>query len=825
MKKVLLMFVAALMCCMTNAWALSGTGTEADPYVVADGETFTIPANTKVWFRFTAPGDGTLDLTQSLGYLSHAFMVKDLNGNWINAANFDYAGNNVGIYPLTSGLTYDFMTNVGAWSADEVTVKFVPTPDDALQVLSANPAAMSKVAEVSSENTLMFTLNKTGLGYVRATMSPEYESDPVTATHLMDQDGMSIWEVQPTDLSDIGRENVWTLYEGTYYTLKIEVYESQEAAENWEPAIATTQIVYQGGTPAIQYSDIRLISVTPDPMNETDVENMLSQDNPNVVMEFDGIVNVESCVNPQGMWGSDDIPYEAQYTAENHTIVTATPAYESTDYYYSINIVVYEEGSNGEKLYLLDENPQVDGVNFFANTYSFDVPIADGRTIDALLEATEITPASEGYVTSLDKVTFTMTGAGDTDGFYVRTFKANAGIYNAEDEKIYDVLLTQDDARAAEEFVPVGQATEYMSGTTGYFIATICELGTVDYDNVEAAVPVAITTPGVYTLKIDEQSIGDGNFDATNPWMGDQGGTKGRCNPEFNWTYTIVGEIVEVESVDPAPYNMNGGVFNDEIPAEIKITMSSANFTVAAATVRYGMNTREVATTSVEGNVLTISGISEAAQEAAQVTVMISATSTEGAPIVYGAGEDDGDIILLTYQTTRARFIPTSTDPAEGAVESLETINLWFGENVGDVNFEAAVKVVDQAGNETVCSLDVSFEDWNLVMVNLEEPVTAEGIYTLTIPEGTIYNSTYDFGFVNEEYNIPIGDFYNPELVYKFTIGNPDSIENVAADANRIVKAYTVSGICVGEGTMAELKELLPAGIYIMDGQKVAVLK
>lgn len=824
MKKVLLMFVAALMCCMTNAWALSGTGTEADPYVVADGETFTIPANTKVWFRFTAPGDGTLDLTQSLGYLSHAFMVKDLNGNWINAANFDYAGNNVGIYPLTSGLTYDFMTNVGAWSADEVTVKFVPTPDDALQVLSANPAAMSKVAEVSSTNPLMFTLNKTGLGYVRATMSPEYESDPVTATHLMDQDGMSIWEVQPTDLSDIGRENVWTLYEGTYYTLKIEVYESQEAAENWEPAIATTQIVYQGGTPAIQYSDIRLISVTPDPMNETDVENMLSQDNPNVVMEFDGIVNVESCVNPQGMWGSDDIPYEAQYTAENHTIVTATPAYESTDYYYSINIVVYEEGSNGEKLYLLDENPQVDGVNFFANTYSFDVPIADGRTIDALLEATEITPASEGYVTSLDKVTFTMTGAGDTDGFYVRTFKANAGIYNADDEKIYDVLLTQDDARAAEEFVPVGQATEYMSGTTGYFIATICELGTVDYDNVEAAVPVAITTPGVYTLKIDEQSIGDGNFDATNPWMGDQGGTKGRCNPEFNWTYTIVGEIVEVESVDPAPYNMNGGVFNDEIPAEIKITMSSENFTVASATVRYGMNTRELATTSVEGNVLTISGISEAAQEAAQVTVMISATSTDGAPIVYGAGEDDGDIILLTYQTTRARFIPVSINPQEGTVEKLEKIVIDMGEYLSWLDYSKEISVTDQAGNKYSCTFDFSWDDFNWLEINLDEPITAEGIYTLVIPEGLVFNNSYNFGY-EDTFGNPVGDFYNPELTYKFTIGNPDSIENVAADANRIVKAYTVSGICVGEGTMAELKELLPAGIYIMDGQKVAVLK
>ena len=94
----------------------------------------------------------------------------------------------------------------------------------------------------------------------------------------------------------------------------------------------------------------------------------------------------------------------------------------------------------------------------------------------------------------------------------------------------------------------------------------------------------------------------------------------------------------------------------------------------------------------------------------------------------------------------------------------------------------------------------------------------------MVIPEGTIYSMDSNFGFV-DEYGNPEGDYYNPELTYTFRIGNPDGIDSVAADENRVVKAYTVSGICVGEGTMAELKDLLPAGIYIMDGQKVAVVK
>lgn len=49
MKKFLLLCLTALMCCVTGAWAITGSGTESDPYVVQSGDTYTIPASTTVY--------------------------------------------------------------------------------------------------------------------------------------------------------------------------------------------------------------------------------------------------------------------------------------------------------------------------------------------------------------------------------------------------------------------------------------------------------------------------------------------------------------------------------------------------------------------------------------------------------------------------------------------------------------------------------------------------------------------------------------------------------------------------------------------------------
>ena len=75
MKKFLLLCFAAVFCCTTNVWALSGSGTESDPFVVQDGDVFTITKQTNAFISFTAPEAGELVLTQS-AWGMFGWMVK-----------------------------------------------------------------------------------------------------------------------------------------------------------------------------------------------------------------------------------------------------------------------------------------------------------------------------------------------------------------------------------------------------------------------------------------------------------------------------------------------------------------------------------------------------------------------------------------------------------------------------------------------------------------------------------------------------------------------------------------------------------------------------
>ena len=69
-----------------------------------------------------------------------------------------------------------------------------------------------------------------------------------------------------------------------------------------------------------------------------------------------------------------------------------------------------------------------------------------------------------------------------------------------------------------------------------------------------------------------------------------------------------------------------------------------------------------------------------------------------------------------------------------------------------------------------------------------------------------------------------MGDLYNPALVYVYTInGIGTSITGIKTDANGNVKVYTIDGVYVGEGAAAETINSLPAGVYIINGTKVAI--
>ena len=819
------------MCCVTGAWAVTGSGTEADPYVVQDGDTYTIPAQSTVYISFTPTEDGTLNLAQS-AWGMFGWMVKGSGdadfGQWTGMKE-DWGDSKSTDFPaMKAGETYIIKNNGVGWSDETITVTFSSNADDPNAfTVTADPAEGSVLGHVAEgETALTFTTSKP-IAYIAVRINgseqgymTEVPATPVgEGTPVLDADGNPVifvdqndpsntyelkayteWTVGPSFIKE-GMTNDWDFYEGEEYTFTFTSYEDRNGWYNIAPLFSTT-LTYTGSVPPTQYSDIILENVTPSP-DATDPADMASSENPVARFTFSGLVDVKEVALALGQ-GMGNVPLSYESGEENgKTYVDVTLEGSSNQSY----ITVYVEVVDKETGYGLNDEDGLYSQYFSASNsaYTIDMPWADGRTIDYLLTYTNLDPKDNGYVTTLDKITFDCEGAADADKYYSISPYANAGVYNEAGEKLYDVLLQKEGDAASTKVT-----------------ATVCELGTVDHETYEGT-PVAITTPGVYVVKVDSMAIGDGNFDPNNPWQTDQGGfTKGRCNPTWTWTFNVVEEIVTVESVDPAPYNVSGE-YCEEIPAEVKLTMSSADYTVASATARYGMNTREALEYTAEGNVLTVK-LSDAALNESQVTITIAATTNKGgAPVVYGSVDDETQNITLVYQKNRNTFVPETVTPEDRSyVETLEEVVLDFGEDVSALDWDKVVTLTNAEGEEFECSYDMDWEVYSRVHIFMADPIAADGVYTLTIPEGFIFNMTYDFGFV-DQYGGPQGDFYNPELTYVFYIGDPTGIKGIKVDADGNVKVYTIDGVYVGEGAAADMLESLPAGVYIVNGTKVAV--
>ena len=77
MRKYLALCLVALFCCVTGTWAqVSGDGTEDNPFIVANGDQFSMPTDAENYIEFTAPSDGTLVLEQA-GYNYINFWIKE----------------------------------------------------------------------------------------------------------------------------------------------------------------------------------------------------------------------------------------------------------------------------------------------------------------------------------------------------------------------------------------------------------------------------------------------------------------------------------------------------------------------------------------------------------------------------------------------------------------------------------------------------------------------------------------------------------------------------------------------------------------------------
>lgn len=776
--KSLLISLMAFLCVLGINATPTGSGTQEDPYVIADGDVYMV--DDPVYASFTAPGDGTLTLSYIL-MKDPAFTVV---GGDVMPFTWGMGAPSTSVLEVKAGETYViYNANKVGWSA-EVTVSFTAASGDALKILSSEPEQGSKVDKISWDNQVKVTLNKK-VKYVHC----EFHGDEGIMHQYYTseaEEGEDVIMVGPEKIEKDGRvlDNAWYMYEGSTYEIIIESYQTKEGMEQGTETPEKTTLTFEGGTAKVEKTVVNLVKVEPEPNVVYPTEDqMLSfkDDRKVVTVEVDKKVKVKNCVYPMGMYGTLDWEWEVSYTEEGHSIIKCTM---SEDFYNFMGTIVTDVIL---QLDLTDEEgneiePKAEGFPesvVFGSGYNFTFDVNDGRFADASLNFKSVTPAENSYCTSLGKIEFTY-----GEKVYT-TSTATAAVYKGE-EKVADAILTTNEDETGLGLVVTAQFVEIGTQT-----------------------PKEINEFGAYVLKVDSQSIANEYFNEETPWTdGLQG--HGTCNPDFTVAFNIDPAILAVESVDPAPY-VEGGEYSKEIPAEINITLSGEGAKVNSALVTYGMNTRVPAEAKVEGKVITVT-VPEAALAENNIGVSVAAVNENGTPISYGT---DG-VILLAYQMPKNILVPTEVTPADGStVKSIATVELTVDSKygVGELNTNNVITVKKDGVEASNISAAIDYatgDDMNKMMITFTPEITEDGTYTVVIPEETFYDLD--------------GNLFNPELTYTFIVDNSTNIGGVEVeDANAVVEVYSVDGCLVSKGKKADVMKKLVKGIYIINGQKVVI--
>lgn len=188
----------------------------------------------------------------------------------------------------------------------------------------------------------------------------------------------------------------------------------------------------------------------------------------------------------------------------------------------------------------------------------------------------------------------------------------------------------------------------------------------------------------------------------------------------------------------------------------------------------------------------------------------------------YGQGNDE-DEVNITIEAPANSFLPNSITPADGStVDAIKTIRLSFTDP-GLVREDrvADIKVVNAATNEEVADKVISAEfpftideknNYTDIVITFNN-IAEAGQYTITIPEGLVYDS---YGDENEDdYGVSLGATYNPEITLTLTVDPTlTGINNAKADANTKNSIYTISGVKVNKAAQ---------GVFIINGKKAIV--
>ena len=358
------------------------------------------------------------------------------------------------------------------------------------------------------------------------------------------------------------------------------------------------------------------------------------------------------------------------------------------------------------------------------------------------------------------------------------------------------VNSNSNDFRAyAKNVVVVGNSTEKIgklvfhisaAGKKRWADLTISE-GTITHDTDNG---VIIWEAGDADVQYVMLTVGD------NATYGTEGATKAG---QFDFTsvtaYTKAELTVTEPEPDPVPVLLTSvtPAMAEELtalPEQVVFTFEKDVQEVTSVRLRHnglgGMRGTELVgeegAVVTDGATVTVNVPASLVQGVTQMSLTLMGTAVDGGALSDG---ENGEQVVVQYQYTPdpARYVFTEANPASGStVEKLESIIVTFQHPAegltGGFAKDVVLNVLD-ADATVVTTATIGFDNatndgWNNnALITLAEPVTANGTYTITVPEATVFDDQYNDAF--EDYGVADwGAIYNPEFTLTYTVEAPE---------------------------------------------------
>ncbi len=204
----------------------------------------------------------------------------------------------------------------------------------------------------------------------------------------------------------------------------------------------------------------------------------------------------------------------------------------------------------------------------------------------------------------------------------------------------------------------------------------------------------------------------------------------------------------------------------------------------------------------------------------ASMLLTIQVTDTKGNAVLYGEDEPTNAFEYTADVPHNTFAIVGVTPDATQAQASLTEIAIILKsplaqDGVGGFDATKVVTLKNAVGDDVAtCTLDFDPEQIvsDKAIVKLSAPVTEAGQYTLTVPEGAIYNQLYNG--MSEDLGVSDGAIYNPAYTVTFTVDPTVGIVNVEVSNAAGQHIYNLQGVKMQKAQR---------GVNIVNGKKVLV--